>query len=166
MGPLVKIAGKTLIITTGKHRGDINLDFDSETATFADGICPPGDWLFGEDGGEAVFVKAHREFRVCGPPVSGKRDTRKVLTPSWLLGPALANTGLHELGHFIANLDHEKDPSNFMITGQPPMEKRSMMSQRNWFAGKQTFTDDQKKKLIKQLEEEKWLGEMNVTGHF
>ena len=161
MGPLVKAAGKTLIITTGKHRGDINLDFDSETATFADGMCPPGERLFGEDGGEAVFVKAHRELRVCGPPdpVSGKRDTRKVLTTFWLLGPALANTALHELGHFIADLEDVSDMSNYMSTLEP-MEKRTLMSRRTAKAGKQTFTEDQKDRLVKQLKEEKWLLEM------
>src|ERR1700732_1830158 len=162
MGPLVKAAGKTLIITTGKHRGDINLDFVSEKRTTAGAICPPS--LLGPTLGEEgtrILVKAHRELRVCGPPdpVSGKRDTRKVLTTFWLLGPALANTALHELGHFIADLEDVSDMSNYMSTLEP-MEKRTLMSRRTAKAGKQTFTEDQKDRLVKQLKEEKWLLEM------
>jgi len=36
--PLCKDAGKTLTITKGDHRGDLNLDFDSDTDTRA--LCP------------------------------------------------------------------------------------------------------------------------------
>src|SRR5262249_55052821 len=117
MGPLVKEAGKTLIIMTGSRRGDLNLDFDSETdTTGSSGVC--GLSILGEDAGETVYVKAHKELRVCNAPdpVTHKQDTRRVLTASWLLGPALANTGIHELGHFIANLDHVSDSMNFMST--------------------------------------------------
>jgi len=38
--PLCKDAGKTLTITKGDHRGDLNLDFDSDTDTRARELCP------------------------------------------------------------------------------------------------------------------------------
>jgi hypothetical protein len=94
IGPLVKDAGKTLIIATGPNRGDLNLDFDSDTDTTGTGICSGGGSILGEDAGETVFVKAHKDLKVCGAPLpsTGKPDTRRVLTASWLLGPAMANT--------------------------------------------------------------------------
>lgn len=165
MGPLVVEAGKRLVITTGDHRADLNLEFDSDADTTSGGICTGRSSILGEDAGEAVFVRAHKALRVCGPeqPVTRKRDTRKVLSTFWLLGPALASTAIHELGHFIANLDHSNDSTNFMSTMGPPKEKRTMATQRDFWAGKKVFTADQKQKLVKQLREEKWLGDMQVT---
>ena len=91
------------------------------------------------------------------------RDLRKVLTTSWLLGPALATTGLHELGHFIAQLDHLEDPTNIMNTGksQPKVADRTLKTQRDFWAGSLTFNDDQKNKLIAQLKTGVWLGDMS-----
>jgi hypothetical protein len=37
--PICKDAGKTLTITKGDHRGDLNLDFDSDTDTRAREPC-------------------------------------------------------------------------------------------------------------------------------
>ncbi len=77
MEPLVKEAGKTLIITTGSHRGDLNLDFDSDTSTTSSsGVC--GLSILGDDAGETVFVKAHKELRVCNAPdpVTRKQDMK------------------------------------------------------------------------------------------
>ncbi|MBV9783208.1 MAG: hypothetical protein JO264_05255 [Acidisphaera sp.] len=160
MGPLVTQAGKTLVITLGSHRGDLNLDFDSTTDTRAAGVCTGhGVSILGEDAGESVFVRAHRDLRVCGPvdPKTRRKDTRKILTAFWLLGPALGNTGIHELGHFIADLQHVNDPGNFMSTMGPALDQRTMATQREFWAGKKTFNDEQKKKLVKQIGEGKWL---------
>ena len=51
--PLCKDAGKTLTITKGDHRGDLNLDFDSDTDTRARDLCPSSGLgnLLGEDAG-------------------------------------------------------------------------------------------------------------------
>jgi hypothetical protein len=164
--PLCRDAGKTLTITKGDFRGDLNLDFDSTTNTLAPNLCDNGlGSLLGEDAGEAVFVRAHQDMRVCGPidPTTNQRDTRRFLTTSWLLGPALATTGLHELGHFIAKLDHFEDPHNIMCTGQskPNKEDRTMKSQRDFWAGNTTFNDDQKTKLVAQLTKGEWLGDLS-----
>jgi len=167
LGPIVSAAGKTLVITVGGSSGDLNLEFDSHTKTTGSDVCAIS--FLGEDSGESVFVKAHKELRVCGPVDSkGKRDTRRVLTASWLLGPALANTAMHELGHFIAGLDHVGDSSNFMSTMGPPKEKRTLESQRAFWAGKQKFTEEQKAKLIERLEKGVFVGDegFTVQGHF
>jgi hypothetical protein len=76
----------------------------------------------------------------------------------------MANTSIHELGHFIANLEHVNDSTNFMNTGGPPKQERTMASQREFWAGKKMFTANQKKRLIKQLKEEKWLGDLDITS--
>jgi hypothetical protein len=164
MGPLVEAAGKRLIITTGPHRGDLNIEFDSETDTTSGGICNGKSSILGEDAGEAVFVRAHKALRVCGPiKGNAKRlDTRRVLTASWLLGPALASTAIHELGHFIASLDHVNDAANFMSTMGPPKDQRTMASQREFWAGRKTFLESQRKKLVEQLRKEEWLGDMQI----
>jgi hypothetical protein len=167
--PLCKDAGKTLTITKGDHRGDLNLEFDSDTDTRARDLCPSSGLgnILGEDAGEAVFVRAHQDMRVCGPvdPKTNTRDTRRFLNASWLLGPALANTGLHELGHFIANLEHTTDPTNIMSDGfsKPKLAERNIKTQREFWATPQTFNGDQKKRLVTQLKTGVWLGGMTVT---
>jgi hypothetical protein len=170
LGPLVEAAGRSLTITTGRHRGDLNIDFDSTTPPHpnagkpnTDGVC--GVSLMGEDSGETVFVRAHKDLRVCGPvnPATGKRDTRRVLTASWLLGPALANTAMHELGHFIADLEHVKGSGNFMTIMGPDIDKRTMATQREFWAGKMVFSEDQKRKLVEQLKKKEWKGDSGFT---
>ena len=167
--PLCQRAGKTLTITKGDHRGDLNLDFDPETDTRARELCPRSGMgsLLGEDAGESVFVLAHRDLRVCGPvdPKTKTRDTRRFLNTSWLLGAALANTGLHELGHFIANLDHTRDPMNVMFDGSPPfpLAERNISTQRKFWGTPWTFNDEQKQRLVAQLKTGVWQGGMTVT---
>ena len=165
--PLCTDAGKTLTIPKGDLRGDLNLDFDSDTDTRARELCPSSGLgnLLGEDAGEAVFVRAHQDLRVCGPvdPKTKTRDKRRFLNASWLLGPALANTGLHELGHFIANLEHTTDPTNIMCDGSPPLAERNIKTQRKFWGTPWIFNDDQKKRLVAQLKTGVWLGGMTVT---
>jgi hypothetical protein len=162
MGPLVGEAGKVLVITLGPHQGDLNLDFDSDSNTSSSGICAGGISILGEDGGQEVFVRAHRDLRICGPidPRTKRKDTRKFLTASWLLGPALANTGIHELGHFIADLPHVDDAANFMNFFGPPVKERTLATQREFWAGKKIFTTDQRQRLVKQIRDGKWLLDM------
>jgi hypothetical protein len=162
MGPLVEKAGKKLSITRGPIRDDLNLEYDSDTVSTSNfkGICAGGLSILGEDAGETVFVHAAKELRVCNL----QRDPRKVLTTSWLLGPALGNTGIHELGHFIANLDHVGDSMNFMSEGGPPKEKRTLANQREFWAGRKTFTPQQEEQLIARLKDEQWQGGMTTVS--
>jgi hypothetical protein len=90
------------------------------------------------------------------------RDERRILTASWLLGPALANTAIHELAHFIANLEHVNDATNFMSIFGPPVEDRTLSVQRDFWAGKKMFLPKQRERLIEQLKQEKWLGDMEI----
>jgi hypothetical protein len=163
LGPLVEASGKKLVITKGPHRGDLNIELDSDTDTRASTPC--GLSLLGEGAGEAVFVRAHQALRVCGPtnPTTRKRDTRRILTASWLLGPALANTAIHELAHFIANLEHVDDSANFMSIMGPPVNQRTMAVQREFWAGKKMFLPAQRTRLIEQLKKGEWLGGMTTV---
>jgi hypothetical protein len=89
----------------------------------------------------------------------------RFLNASWLLGPALTNTGLHELGRFIADLEHTADPTNIMSDGnsKPKLADRTIKSQREFWATPQTVNADQKKRLVAQLKTGAWLGGMTVT---
>jgi hypothetical protein len=75
------------------------------------------------------------------------------------LARALANTAIHELGHFIASLDHSSDSHKYMITGEAPKKDRTRTSQRDFFAGHKSFTTDQKAKLVAQIRKREWLGD-------
>jgi len=159
--PIVNEAGKRLRITTGGHRGDLNLTFEAEPKAARRKACTGIAWL-GEDGGGIVSIGGHQSLRVCGPidPATRQRDIRRILTNHWLMAHALANTAMHELGHFIADLDHSTDSRNYMITGDQPVEQRTITSQREFFAGQQSFTAEQRAKLVAQLRTEEWLGDI------
>ena len=160
--PLVSEAGMTLLLTTGHGGGDLNMDFDTSR--------PPSqpchvDFL-GEDAGHAVWVRAHQNLRVCGVanPKTGQRDLRRFLTTDWLLGRALANTALHELGHFIADLDDTSAPANYMFTLGIPKEQRNLRTQRQTWAGVKSFTTDQRAKIVQQLKLKQWLGDVTIQS--
>jgi hypothetical protein len=158
--PLVNDAGRTLRLIVGSAHGDLNIHFDTES--------PPGrvchNTILGECGTGSVFVEAHRNLRVCDArdPHTGQQDTRRFLTHDWLLGRALANCALHELGHFIANLDHSADRSNYMVTGSIPVEERTIRSQRHDWAGQKSFTPAQRIQLVAQIRTGVWLGDFTV----
>jgi hypothetical protein len=158
--PLVREAGKTLMLTLGSSPGNLNIDFTSSKATAR--RCGPT--VLGEDAAGVIYVNAHRELRVCSAvnPKAGNRDARRFLGTGYLLGRALANTAIHELGHFIANLDHVGDSSNYMITGDPPPQERTVRGKQKFFAGRQSFTSDQRQKLVKQIRAGEWLGDFVV----
>jgi hypothetical protein len=75
------------------------------------------------------------------------------------LGRALANTAIHELGHFIAFLDDSHDHSNYMITGGISKNERTRSNQRELFAGHKSFNAQQKVQIVAQFNTKVWLGE-------
>jgi hypothetical protein len=159
LDPLAAQAGIKLVITTkSRLEGELNLEFDSKAKSFDNRSCTRSTWL-GEDLGGVVWIKAHSNLRVCSEPdpKSGKRDIRKFLANDRLLGRALANTALHELGHFIGGLEHSTDPQNYMVTGDLPKEKKTMSAQRTFYAGHQHFTPDQKETLVSHLKAKQWV---------
>ncbi|MBZ5625242.1 MAG: hypothetical protein LAQ69_42055 [Acidobacteriia bacterium] len=155
--PIVRDAGMVLRIIPAIHsRGDLNIDFDSKS--------PPGKvcrTVLGEDGTGEVWVRAHREMRVCGNanPLTGKRDRRRLLTYTALLGRALANCAIHELGHFIADLYHTSQTQNYMQTWGPPVNKRTLRTQREFWGGHQSFNAEQRQRLVTQLKKREWSGD-------
>jgi hypothetical protein len=159
--PIVNQAGKRLRITTGRHEGDLNITFTADPEEARRKACSGMAWL-GDDGLRTVSVGGHRSLRVCSvaDPETQQRDLRRVLTNHWLMAHALANTAMHELGHFIADLEHSTDPKNYMITGSLAPEQRNIRSVREFFAGQQSFTPEQRQKLVVQLRSEEWLGDI------
>ena len=158
--PLVKRAGKSLLLTVGRSPGDLMLEFASTTPP-----DPPCKFtILGADADRIVYVQSHRNLRVCGKrdPITKQRDMRRILTTDVLLGRALANTGLHELGHFIADLEHNKSIINYMYTGDLPVGQRNILTRRENFAGVQTFTEEQKQKIVAQIKDQKWLGDITI----
>jgi len=153
-------AGKNLRIMLGPSEGDLNIFFDFKKP--ADPACHYTEW--GEEG-RIVYVQVHRQARVCSAPdpKTGHKDLRRFLTTDLLLARALANTAIHELGHFIAFLDEEyQNVGNYMCTGNPPVKDRTLRKKREYYAGHQTFREDQKRQLIEQLRAGVWLGDLGV----
>jgi hypothetical protein len=149
--PLVKAAGKKLVLTLGRKDGELVINFDSDTGMSRKKECTT--LSLGDDGTGQVDVDRHRGVRVCGPkdPVTGFQDRRVVLGTPQLLARALVNTAIHELGHFVANLDHSEDLRNYMTTAGPGKSHSTMSSMRSWLAGPMTFTHAQKQKMIMHL---------------
>jgi hypothetical protein len=155
--PLALEAGQTLHMTRGPSLGDLNITLDSKE--------PPKkpcqyNWL-GEDGSQIVYALVHKDWRVCGPEHHGHRDMRRFMSNDRRLGRALANAAIHELGHYIADLQDVFDASNYMITGDLPKDARTRSSQREFFAGHKSFTVNQRNQIVSQLRKREWLGDFN-----
>lgn len=157
-GALVSEAGKHLRVMLGPSLGDLNMTFDTKSP--APPPCSGG--VLGFDSEQMVEVKATRDLRVCTKNAkTGARDMRRFLAADRVLARALANTVLHELGHCVANLEDEPhNTGNYMLTLGPPANERSMQKKRNYYAGHQSFREDQKKKIIQQLRAGVWLGDL------
>ncbi|AHG93257.1 hypothetical protein J421_5722 (plasmid) [Gemmatirosa kalamazoonensis] len=156
LDPLVQAAGRSLGITL-RHtaHGDLELHFDVRPEMGPERPC--GFAMLGE-GGDVVVVEAHRSLGVCTTdPVTGKIHRRGILTYDVLLARALFNTGMHELGHFVAALPHVHDPNNYMVTGNPPVDMRTRRGRRAFFAGSKRFTSEQRGRLVEQLRSGTWL---------
>lgn len=152
--PLALEAGQTFRITRGPGLGDLNITFDFATPYKMCQFNSLGDE------GDTVYALVHRDWRVCGPVrTDGTRDLRKFMSGDRRLGRALANTAIHELGHFIAFFDESSDHSNYMTTGGLPKNVRTRSNQRELFAGHKSFNAEQKAQIVAQFRIKVWLGE-------
>jgi len=152
--PIVTKAGKTLSITMpGKLKRPaaaprsltLKLNFEKDEKVparrcgFVLGTCGTGN----------IYITAHQYMGVCGdkPKI---RNTR-VLTTDEVLGHALANTGIHELGHYVGGFDDNRISGNFMSTLGAPRSSRTVQSMRAYFAGTMSWTPDQEKELVARI---------------
>lgn len=163
--PLVKKAGRDLRLAWNSRpkRGELNIYL--EKGEQPERTC--GFAILGDCNSGYVSIADHVNLRVCGPsdPLTGERDTTLVLTTDQLLAQALANTALHELGHFISDLKDNTLPGNFMSTMGPRRSERTLQTMINYFGGRQQWTVDQKKQLIKSLRSGKYKGDgLKVNG--
>jgi hypothetical protein len=163
LDPLVKRSGRTLrIMTPGLHRTsrrELNLYY--EMGEPEKGFCHY--IVLGDDGTGYIGIQAHRSLRVCGPVDSaGRRDVRRFLASDRLLARALANTSLHELGHFIAGLEHASDLGNYMATGGLQVRERTMKSQRSFWAGPKSWFPDQEDRLVEHLRTGRYVDPLEV----
>jgi hypothetical protein len=162
--PIVDKAGRILQIKWGKNSPDGELNIYFEKGEKPKQAC--GFEILGDDNSGYVSIAGHLHLRVCGPsnPVTGKRDTRKVLTTDQLFSQALANTALHELGHFIADLEDNLIPGNFMSTGGPKGGQRTLQTMRKYFGARLQWSQKQKEKLISCLRSGVYLGDSIKFG--
>jgi hypothetical protein len=161
--PLVKAAGKRLMLTLGKKDGELVINFDSDTGMQHKRDCTTR--ILGDDGTGQVDVDRHRGMRVCGPenPITGLQDKRVILGTPQLLARALANAAMHELGHFVANLEHSDDLTNYMTDAGPGKSHSTMRSMRKWLAGPLSFTPAQKEQMILHLEKSEYYDVLKVN---
>jgi hypothetical protein len=157
--PLAKKAGRNLQIKWwGKNpTGELNIYLVKGQKPKQ--MC--GFEILGDDNSGYVSIAGHLYLRVCGPsdPRTGKRDTRRVLTTDRMFAQALANTTLHELGHFIADLEDNRIPGNFMSTLGPKNSERTLQTMRKYFGARLQWTKDQHTKLVGCLRSGTYLGD-------
>ena len=89
----------------------------------------------------------------------------RFLNASWLLGPALTNTGLHELGRFIADLEHTADPTNIMSDGNSKRKLADAPSRASASSGRRRrlSTTTRRSAWWRRYKTGVWLGGMTVT---
>ena len=105
--------------------------------------------LLAECGSGHISIGRHKFMGVCGNDEKARR--KRFLTTDELLGHALANTALHEIGHLVANFDDNRISGNFMSTLGPPKDKRTVKTQRAFWASKMSWTKKQEEALIKNI---------------
>ena len=121
--------------------------------------------ILGDDNSGYVTIAGHKHLRVCGPkdPTSGQRDIRRVLATDKLFSRGLANTALHELGHFIADLPDNSISGNYMSTGGPQGAQRTLPNMRAFFGTRLQWSPEQRSKLVECLRKGTYLGDSMVV---
>jgi hypothetical protein len=154
--PIVQSAGRSLTISLRPTtNGDLDLLFDARADFRPVRKC--GFVILGEASG-AVMIEAHRALAGCTTdPRTQRILRRRVLTYDVLLGRALFNTAMHELGHIVAALPDISDPGNYMVSGDPPVPMRTRSGRREFSAGPKRFTEEQRRRMVEQIQLGTWL---------
>ena len=154
--PIVQAAGRSLTISLRRTtNGDLDIQFDARSDFRQAPKC--GFVMLGESSG-AVMIEAHRSLASCTTdPRTARLLRRRVLTYDVLLGRALFNTAMHELGHIVAALEHVREPGNYMVTGNPPVWLRTRSGRREFFGGHKRFTVEQQERMVAQIRLGTWL---------
>jgi hypothetical protein len=153
LGDIASQAGKPLLVSipmgkkppaaaSGTYHIEIFLEAEpppKRRCGFVLGMCGSG-W---------VSITNHKYLGICG--TNSKTRNTRIITTDELLGHALANTVLHEVGHLVSFFDDNKISGNFMSTIGPPRATRTLKTQREFFAGTMSWSEDQKKSLVKNI---------------
>lgn len=157
LGDIASKAGKPLLVTipTGKNTpspgpGAYRIDISLETEPEPKKRC---GLVIGECGSGTVSITKHMYMGICG--TDPKTRNRRFNTTDELLGHALANTVLHEIGHLVSYFDDNTVSGNFMSTLGPPRAERTLKTQRAYFSGTMSWTAEQKKSLIANIKADK-----------
>jgi hypothetical protein len=109
--------------------------------------------ILGECGTAEISIARHRALAICGP--DPKTRKRRIISSNELLGHALANTVVHEIGHMIGGTTgafaDNGSSANFMNSGGVPKDKRTADTQLAFFAGRLSWTADQKFILARNI---------------
>ena len=111
--------------------------------------------------GVSLDVERGKLTAVMGPSGSGKSTLMHILA-----GLDRPTTGDVELaGTSIGDLEDNGLPGNFMVTGAPKGNQRTLQTLINHFAGRQQWTGAQKVQLVKGLRSGSYKGDaLKVNG--
>ncbi len=151
---IVTKAGKSLIVELpinpkkGKQqqKPQFRIDLDFTDASKPKRRC---GLFLGECGTGTIYIGNHKYMGVCGD--DPKTRNKRFLVTDELLGHALANTTLHEVGHVIGNFPDNLQAGNFMSTQGAPKAQRTVETQRAYFAGKMSWTNTQAETLVANI---------------
>jgi len=114
----------------------------------------------GECGTGSVWIVRHRQLAICGK--DPKTRTMPFLTTDDLLGRALGNAALHELGHKIGHLDDNRISGNPMST-LGPLGVHTAETLRSYWAGKQSWDNDQERILVDNLKNRRLADDIEIA---
>ena len=168
LSDVVASAGRELVIHTPQGKAPAQTSGSlSITLTFTLNKPPQSAcaMVLGECGSGHIDITRHRMLSICGK--NPKTAKHKVITTGEQLGHALANTSVHEVGHKVGGSDgafaDNRLETNFMNSGGAPRDARTADTQLAFFAGRLSWSEEQKKVLIANIKAGKFAFEDEFT---
>ena len=165
MEPITRAAGAELVVTLQRPKDKPGPSVYHLEVTFEIEDVPKRrcGFVLAECGSGTISITRHQYMGICGD--DPKTRNQRFLTTDELLGHALANTALHELGHKIGNFDDNRNAGDFMSTLGPDRKDRDKGSMRAFFAGTMSWTTAQQRVLIDNIKAGRmaWDDEFTVT---